>query len=84
MTTRLTIHPLLYFFLRYRLIHAVGLRLVRFQNYTIRCGTWVGAVSGVQLNLAIYSRSEGIIRVADRVSIVEGHEESIGIPAKRW
>jgi hypothetical protein len=80
--TCLTVYALLHSGLCNPFLHAIVLRLFRFQNYNVRCGSWVGAASGTQLYFAIHNRSAGFTILADRDSIVERHEEGVGISAK--
>ena len=81
-TTWLTVHPLLHFDPSNWLVHAIVLRLFKFQDYGVGCGSWVGIASAAQLHIVIDDHSVGFILIADRDSIVERHEEGIGIPAK--
>ena len=74
---RLTVHPFLFFDLRYTLINAIVPGVFKFQQYGARCGPWTVTASKVHLHFVIDDSSGGIIRVADRVSIVERHEEGV-------
>ena len=80
--TRLTVYHLLYFGLCNKFIQATFLGIFGFQDYGVRCGSWVGTAFKVHHHLAIDYRSAGFILVADRDAIVERHQEGVGVPAK--
>ena len=81
--TRLTLHPILYFGLCYRLIHATFLRFLRFQDYGVSCGSCAGAGFEGRHRLQIDDRSPSFIIVADRNAIIERYQEGVRITIKR-
>jgi hypothetical protein len=62
-------------------VHKIFLRLSRFQGHGL-CGVREGTASEARHRLAFDKPSAGIIQIAERNAIVEGHEEGVGIPAK--
>ena len=83
MITRLTIHPLLYFGLTYQFIRVIPIRLYRYHDYGVRCDFWAGSGSETRHHLVIDDRTAGFIRIADRDSIIERHEEGVGIAVEK-
>ena len=81
--TRLTVHPIDYFGLCYRSIHATVLRLLRFQDYGVSCGSRAGTTFEGRHRLEIDDSSTGFIPVADRDAIIERHQECVRIAVKR-
>ena len=68
--------------LQYQLLHKVFLRLLRFQGRDL-CGVREGTASKARHPL--FDRpSAGIIQIAERNAIVEGHKEGVRIPAKGY
>lgn len=80
--TRLNVNPLLYFGLYYQFARAIFLMLNRFRDHGVRCDFWVGSASGARHYLEIDDHSASFISIANGNSIVERHEEGVGIPAK--
>ena len=81
-TTRLTVHPLLHFGLCCRFLRKIFLSLYSFQDYVVCCGFRAGGGGGNGHHFAINNPAAGFIRVTDRDTIIERHEEGVGIPVK--
>ncbi len=83
--TRLTLFsPLLYFGRCLWLGHGMVLRRLSFRDHGLRWDHWLGPASWGCYHGTINDTSADTIRVADQDTIVEKHEEGVGVSVGRW